>query len=66
MSDGKQPARVVLILEADKSEPGPPMWCVSSEDVPGLLTQGVTLAAALVNAADAVRTLGVNWRVSRE
>jgi len=54
------PKRITLVLEAD-AEP-PAMWCVRSPEVPGLNTQGATLAEALEMAADAVRVLGVDTR----
>lgn len=51
------PERIVIVLELDTDPPGPPVWVVSSPDVPGLRTQGRTVASALEMAADAVRGL---------
>lgn len=49
--------RITFVLEADCEPPGEPMWCVSSPELGGLLTQGRTLAEALEMAADAARGL---------
>lgn len=52
--------RITVVLEECVEPPGPPMWVVSSPELPELHTEGMTVAGALAMAADAVRLLGLN------
>lgn len=47
--------RITITLTQSVEDDG--WWVVASSDVPGLHTQGRTIAAALANAADAVRAM---------